>query len=189
MRRMSNTFYTDDKALAHALAIIESGNDSKARGDLLSPDGPALGAFQIHQKAWDDISAIRRRHAESVHPYHSALDAHIARDYALSFMSEIVYQFREHYGAPPQPRLLYACYSLGPSILPKIKDMKGITLIWSPFEANMASPHPSTQSKPLTSIGYAPAISRRKIATGVRYENLLGAHHQSLRDTGKPILW
>lgn len=187
---MRSTVYTDERALAHALALIESGNEPKAKGDLKHPDGPALGAFQIHQSAWMDISEIRRRKAHSVHPYHAAYDPHISREYALTFIREIAEQFRVHHRTNPTPQLLYACYSLGPSILAKIPKMTGLRLGFSEYDSSLAMPSdPDKAYKPLTSIGYSYALAKRKMAAGERYENLIYAHHESLRSCGIPLLW
>ena len=187
-KRMNNTFYTDDKAMTHAIALIESGDNTYARGDLRDPDGPALGAYQIHQHAWDTISDMRRAQNLPVHPYHSATDKHIADSYALSFTRAIIREFTKHFGAPPSPSMLYACYSLGPSILPRIIKMKGLTLAYSPYCHNMMAPIVGMETTPLYSVGYSTTLSKRKMATGNRYENLLTAHHQSLRETGIPLL-
>jgi hypothetical protein len=185
-----HTVYTDQRALAHALALIESGDDPKAKGDLNHPDGPAIGAFQIHQSAWMDISDMRRRDGLPVHPYHDAYDPHIAREYATTFLMKIVSRFRVHHRAPPSPALLYACYSLGPSILNKIGHMTELKHVISPYEPAVVCPYSDRAPwKPLTSIGYAYSLARRKMATGMRYENLLYAHHESLRSTGLPLLW
>jgi hypothetical protein len=186
---MSNTYYSDDKAMTHAIALIESGDKATAKGDLLSLDGPALGAYQIHQSAWDDISKMRKELNLTVHPYHSAYDKRIAGEYALTFLNAIIRQFKTHYGAPPSPAMLYACYSLGPSILPRIAKMRGLSLSWSPYCSTMVSPIIGLESTPLYSVGYKTTLAKRKMATGNRYENLLTAHHQSLRETGIPLLW
>ncbi len=184
------TIYSDHRALAHALALIESGDDPKAKGDLNHPDGPALGAFQIHQSAWMDISDIRRSEGLPVHPYHDAYDPHVAREYATTFLLKIVSRFRVHHRAPPSPALLYACYSLGPSVLNKIGHMTDLKHVISPYEPSIVCAYSDKAPwKPLTSIGYSYALARRKMATGMRYENLLYAHHESLRSTGLPLLW
>ena len=187
---MHTTIYADERALSHALALIESGNEPRARGDLTHPDGPALGAFQIHQKAWDDISAMRRSKAQCVHPYHSAYDPHIAREYALTFIREIAEQFRRHHRAKPTPQLLYACYSLGPSIPPKIKSMTSVTLTFSAYDSSLVAPLDMAKSyRPLTEAGYSVPLAKRKMATGERYQNLIYAHHESLHSYGIPLLW
>lgn len=185
-----NTIYQDERALAHALALIESGNEPKAKGDLSHPDGPAIGVFQLHQSAWDDISDMRRKLGLPIHPYHDAYAPHVAREYATTFLKAIISKFRVHHRAPPSPALLYACYSLGPSILNKIAHMMELKVAISPYEPAIVCPYSERHPwKPLTSIGYSYALARRKMATGSRYENLVYAHHESLRSTGIPLLW
>jgi len=184
---MKLTYSRDQRSLLTALALIESGDNPKARGDLDSPDGPALGPYQIHQHAWNQISDWRAKHSLEVRPYHTATDPHSSKYYALSFLTWIQAEFIEHHHALPNPQLLYACYSLGPAVIPKIRHMKGLTKTSSPYEPSMlTSKAPTT---PLTSVGYAYALARRKMATGQRYTNLLDAHHQSIREVGIPLLW
>jgi hypothetical protein len=184
---MKLTYSSDQRSLLKALALIESGDNPKARGDVDSPDGPALGPYQIHQHAWNQISDWRAKHGLDVRPYHTATDPQSSKYYALSFLTWIQAEFLEHHHALPSPQLLYACYSLGPAVIPKIRHMKGLTKTSSPFEPSMlTSKAPTT---PLTSVGYAYALARRKMATGQRYTNLLDAHHQSIRDVGIPLLW
>jgi len=183
------TYFSDTRSLMAGLAMIESGNDPKAIGDRLCLDGPAIGSYQIHQSAWDDISAMRRKMGLSVHPYHAAFEEQVARAYALTFISEIVKEFEINYNAPPNPTLLYACYSLGPSIIPKIRRMKGLTITTGNFQPKVTAPAFRQTNIPLTSVGYSASLASRKMATGKRYMNLLDAHHQSILDTGIPLLW
>jgi hypothetical protein len=183
------TYFSDVRGLMNGLAMIESGNDPKAIGDRRCLDGPAIGPYQIHQSAWDDISAMRKRLGLSVHPYHSAFDEQIARAYALTFISEIIKAFEIHFNAPPNPTLLYACYSLGPSVIPKIQRMRGLTLTSANFQPQVTAPAFRQTNTPLTSVGYSASMASRKMATGKRYTNLLDAHHQSILDTGIPLLW
>ena len=171
-----------------ALALIESGDDNTKRGDLNSPDGPALGLYQIHQHAWNEISDMRKRQGKLVHPYHDALKENIAREYALTFIRAIVDEFRDRHMAAPTAPLLYSCYSLGPSVLPKIRNLRGIISLPSPYDRPLINPIGLAHS-PLMTIGYEYNLARRKMATGQRFENLLYAHHQSVRETGIPLLW
>ena len=186
-KQMIQTIHQDHRALLGALALIESDNREDARGDLKAPDGPALGLYQIHQSAWDDISVMRKRANMKVYPYHDALKAKPAGEYAYTLLAAITLQFQLYHSAPPSPRLLYACYSLGPSIIKKIPYMDGLELMYSPFEPNgMCAANDVT---PLTSVGYKVRLSKRKLADGERFENILLAHHISLRESGMPLLW
>lgn len=182
------TLYSDERALARALALIESGNDNTKQGDLTSPDGPAIGAFQIHQHAWNEISDMRKRQGKLIHPYHDAYKGEVAQEYAITFIRAILDEFRLRHLAPPSAPLLYSCYSLGPSVLPKIRYMSGIIMLPSPYDRPLIQPIGLPHS-PLMSIGYDYKLARRKMATGQRFENLLYAHHQSLRESGIALLW
>ena len=181
------TYTNDQRGMLKALALIESNDNPNAIGDRSNPDGPALGPYQIHQHAWNEISDWRAKHGMDVRPYHTATDPQSSKYYALSFMTWIQSEFVTHHKALPSPQLLYACYSLGPSIIPKIKSMKGLTIGTAPFEPIMLVS--KAQTTPLTSVGYPYALARRKMATGQRYANLLTAHLESIRDLGIPLLW
>lgn len=67
--------------------------------------------------------------------------------------------------------------------------MKGLNLTKGGFQPSMVSPAYRQTNIPLTSVGYSASLASRKMATGKRYMNLLDAHHQSIRDTGIPLLW
>jgi hypothetical protein len=180
--------YSDERALAHAIALIESNNVPSAIGDKTHPDGPAIGAFQIHQSAWMDISDMRAKQLLPIHPYHDAFKPHVAREYAITFLRALVASFRKHHGAPPSPQLLYACYSLGPSIIAKVPNMQGIRKTFDDYSSSLIT-YDRSITKPLTSVGYTRTMATRKMATGERYQNLVHAHHDSLRQLGIPLLW
>ena len=67
--------------------------------------------------------------------------------------------------------------------------MKGLTLTSANFQPQVTAPAFRQTNIPLTSIGYSASMASRKMATGKRYMNLLDAHHQSILDTGIPLLW
>ncbi len=180
--------YADERALAHAIALIESDNVPTAVGDKTHPDGPAIGAFQIHQSAWNDISDMRAKLRLPVHPYHDAFKPLVAREYAITFLRAVVASFRKHHGAPPSPQLLYAMYSLGPSTIAKVPNMQGLRKTFDTHSSSLMT-YDKAITKPLTSIGYSRAMASRKMATGERYQNLIHAHHDSLRQLGIPLLW
>ena len=187
---MISTIYEDERALLTALSIIESNEDTNARGDISSPDGPALGCYQIHQHAWDEISKIRASIGQPIYPYHDALIELRARSYATTFLRTIISRFKVHHQAPPSLPLLYACYSLGPACLPKIPYMTDMVASYSPFEPIIiGATSASLAHRPLTSVGYTYKLSKRKISVGQRFENLIYAHHASLREVGIPLLW
>lgn len=182
------SMYDDERALAHAIALIESDNNPSAVGDKTHPDGPAIGAFQIHQSAWMDITDMRAKLFLPAYPYQDAYKPRIAREYATTFIRAIVASFRKHHGAPPSPQLIYACYSLGPSIIAKVPNMLGLHRSFSEHCPSLIT-YQGSITKPLTSIGYSRSMASRKMATGERYQNLIHAHHDSLKQLGIPLLW
>lgn len=182
--------YKDELAMLNALALIESGKDHKAIGDVDHPDGPALGMFQIHQKAWDDISVLRKANNEPTYPYHHALNEAHARQYALTFLRTIISRFRAHHKCPPSIPVLYTCYSLGPSTLGRIPHMTQFGLEFSPYsECSIGGVSTRTYHRVFTSLGYPYKLIARKISTGQRMQALIFAHQESLRENGVSLLW
>jgi hypothetical protein len=168
-----------------AISIVESGNNDMAVGDRRCPDGPAIGRFQIHQSAWLDIDKLRRAKCLPVHPYHDAHKASVARAYANTLVEAIIEQFVKSHLAKPSPALIYACYSLGPSIVPKIRNMAGLKIVGtSEFSLVVCNNMEAT----LWSIGYTTSLSRRKAKQSDRYEKLVLAHYISMRDLGIPLI-
>lgn len=189
-KQMIPTIYQDERALLNALAIIESDNKPNAIGDTHDPDGPALGAFQIHQKAWDDISALRKANGMTTYPYHDALKPVIAREYATTFLRTIISRFRVHHHMPPSIPVLYACYSFGPSILNKIGRMTSYGIEVCPYlEACVGGTSAKTAHRLFTDLGITYKLAQRKISTGKRMEALVFAHQESLHTNGIPLLW
>jgi hypothetical protein len=181
--------YDDRRAVTTALSLIESGGDDNAVGDRRNPDGPALGRFQIHQSAWDDISAMRAKDGRQVWPYHSARNELIAEDYAYTLLTRITNEFKQHYVYEPSPIVLYSCYSLGPSIVPKIKSMRYLELVLLPNDRPMVCPYETKPYAFLTGIGYSTALAKRKVESGMRFSALLAHHKFSIETTNKPTLY
>lgn len=181
--------YDDRRAVTSALSLIESGDDDNAVGDRRNPDGPALGRFQIHQSAWDDISAMRAKQSRQVWPYHSARIPFIAEDYAYTLLTRISNEFKQHFFYEPSPIVLYSCYSLGPSIVPKIKSMRYLELVLLPNDRPMVCPYETKPYAFLTGIGYSTALAKRKVEAGMRYSALLAHHKHSMEATNKPTLY
>lgn len=189
-KQMIPSIYKDELALLNALALIESGKDHKAIGDVDHPDGPALGMFQIHQKAWDDISVLRKANNEPTYPYHDALNEAHARAYALTFIRSIIASFRQHHQNPPSIPVLYTCYSLGPSILKRIPNMTQFGIEVSPFsECSLGGTSTRTYHRVFTSLGMPYKLIARKISTGQRMQSLIFAHQESMREFGISLLW
>lgn len=181
--------YDDRRAITSALSLIESGNNDNAVGDRRNSDGPALGRFQIHQSAWDDISAMRAKESRQVWPYHSARNEMIAEDYAYTLLTRIINEFKQHYVYEPSPIVLYSCYSLGPSIVPKIKSMRYLELVLLPNDRPMVCPYQTNPYAFLIGIGYSTALAKRKVEAGTRYSALLAHHKFSMESINKPTLY
>jgi hypothetical protein len=175
----------DKHILLGGISMIESGNNDLAVGDMKNQDGPALGRFQIHQSAWTDISKIRKAKGQPTHPYHDAYKRTTAESYAATLVDSITDEFIKHHGCRPSPSLLYVCYSLGPSIIPKIQRMVGVRPVG--FAPNKLLVCPSIEAT-LWALGYSTSLSRRKASQGKRYEDLIVAHYLSVRDLGIPLI-
>lgn len=175
----------DKHILLGGISMIESGNNDLAVGDRKHMDGPALGRFQIHQSAWTDISKIRKAKHQPVYPYHDAYKRSTAESYAATLVDAITDEFIMYHGSRPSPALLYVCYSLGPSIIPKIRLMAGVKAVgYAPLRLLVC---PSIEAT-LWGLGYSTSLSRRKAAQGKRYEDLIVAHYLSVRDLGIPLI-
>ena len=158
----------DKHILLGGISMIESGNNDLAVGDRRNQDGPALGRFQIHQSAWTDISKLRKAKCEPVYPYHDAYKRTSAESYASTLVDAITDEFIKYHGCRPAPALLYVCYSLGPSIIPKIQCMVGIRPVgYAPYRLLVCSSVEAT----LWGLGYSTSLSRRKAIQGKRYED------------------
>ncbi len=181
--------YEDRKAITSGISLIESGNDDLAVGDRRSLDGPALGRFQIHQSAWMDIDIIRKANAMTLHPYHKAHDANISEEYAYTLLMAIRASFIKYHSHSPSPIILYACYSLGPSTIPRIKSMRGLELNPIPDDESMWCPQFDRPYYFLTSIGIPYRTAVRKFDTGSRYSALIAAHKLQMASTGIPLLY
>lgn len=181
--------YDDRRALTSALSLIESNDNDLAIGDRRSLDGPAIGRFQIHQSAWEDITAMRAKEGRAGFTYHSAHNRYAAEEYAYYLLNAINAEFIRHHRHSPHPSVLYACWSLGPSIIPKIKLMRNLTPYQMPHDAIMLIPDMTKPYSFLTGLGYTYRLSKRKVDTGIRYANLLFDHTKSIRLYGRPTLY
>ena len=166
--------YDDRRALTSALSLIESGDDDLAVGDRRSADGPALGRFQMHQSAWDDITAMRAKEGRAGFTYHSAYNRHAAEEYAYYLLNAINAEFIRHHRH---------------SIIAKIPRMRGLKAFQMPYDAIMLIPDWTKPNLFLTSIGYTSYMAKRKIEVGTRYSNLLFDHTNSIRLYGRPTLY
>lgn len=179
--------YDDKRALTGALSLIESNDKDLAVGDRHSLDGPAIGRFQIHQSAWDDINELRKKDGLPCFTYHSAYNPLASTEYAYYLLNAIRAEFIRCHGHPPAPELLYACWSLGPSTIKKIKGMRYIIPMQVLHDSIMCFPDPTKPTSCLTSLGYTSRMAKRKLDTGIRYSNLLTAHMTRVRLGHQPL--
>jgi hypothetical protein len=101
------TLVTD--AFVEAVAQIESGGDSQAKGD----SGKAAGRWQMHEAAWADITAYRLRKGWQVWPYEQAQDASVARIYARDYLTMLEDRLRNVLGDQVTVEMIYAAYNMG----------------------------------------------------------------------------
>lgn len=92
-----------------AVALIESGGNSQAKGDA----SKAAGRWQMHEAAWADITAYRLRKGWQVWPYEQAQDASVARLYARDYLTMLENQLRNVLGDCVTPEMIYAAYNMG----------------------------------------------------------------------------
>jgi len=168
--------YDDRRAMTGALSLIESNDKDLAVGDTKHIDGPAIGRFQIHQSAWEDINQMRAKDGKPVFTYHSAYNRYASEEYAYYLLNAIRAEFVRYHGYPPCPELLYTLWSLGPSTVKKIKSMRYMEARQVVDDGIMLFPQSTKPVRCITSLGYTSAMARRKLETGQRYSNLLHVH-------------
>lgn len=89
--------------------------ESSGRG-AMTPDGDggkAKGPLQWHSVAWADCSKVRRKAGLSVHPYASASDPAIARDYARTWLTALKVRLAQQIGRQPFPGEIWLAWNLG----------------------------------------------------------------------------
>lgn len=91
-----------------ALAMIESGVDHTARGR-----AGERGAWQMKSEAWRYTTELRRRRQLEVHPFSSAANSMIGREYARTLLEDHRIRFINAYHRPPTASELYAIWNLG----------------------------------------------------------------------------
>lgn len=99
----------ENRKTAKCIALVESGNNHLAVGD----GGKAIGAYQMHRKAWDDANKLR--HAEGLlrHSWSSRFDPSVQEAMALSYIQWIKRSFYYTYGKLPTPTQVYHAYTMG----------------------------------------------------------------------------
>ena len=93
-----------------AVREVESNNGRMLYGD----SGRSLGAFQMSQAAWLDVSAWRRAHGLKVYSYDGhALHSYINRAYAADYLSMIHSELTRKLRRAPTIGEIYAAYNMG----------------------------------------------------------------------------
>lgn len=98
-----------DDAFLDKVAMIESSRNPAAVGD----GGKALGEFQFHKAAWEQVSASRKAKGKTAHDYSYAHDRAIAREYAREYLGWLERSLEKRLGRKPQEWEIYAAYNRG----------------------------------------------------------------------------
>lgn len=98
-----------DSAWLNTLAQVESSGNPASIGD----GGKARGLFQMHQGAWTDATAIRKRQGKSVWPYSDAFDAVKAREYARTYADALESRLERSLGRPAKPSEVWCAWNMG----------------------------------------------------------------------------
>src|SRR4051812_49270735 len=97
-------------ALLKAVREVESANGRHLYGD----GGKSLGAFQLSEAAWVDVSAWRRSKGLKVYSYQQyVMHSFINQAYAADYLSMIHMELSRKLGRAPTPAEMYAAYNMG----------------------------------------------------------------------------
>jgi hypothetical protein len=91
------------------LATNESGNNPASIGDR----GAAHGAFQMHSRAWADVSASRIKRGLRVWSFAAAHNYQISSIYASEYLQTLQFDFTTAQGHRPTEQQLYCLWNLG----------------------------------------------------------------------------
>lgn len=98
------------EALMSAVRQVESDNGRILYGD----SGKSLGAFQMSEPAWLDVSTWRQAHGLKVYSYENhALHNYINRVYAADYLSLIHNELTRKLRRAPTAGEMYAAYNMG----------------------------------------------------------------------------
>jgi hypothetical protein len=101
------TVVTD--ALVEAVAQVESAGGRFVVGD----GGRANGAWQMHEAAWEDTTAFRKRKGLPVWDYSYAPNSEVAKTYARDYLLILERQLLSAMGPNITAELIYAAYNVG----------------------------------------------------------------------------
>lgn len=107
------TFATDwrpSEAMLKAVRQVESNNGRELYGD----GGRSLGAYQLSEAAWVDVSAWRRARGLKVYSYdRHVMHSYINQVYAADYMSMIHSELSQKLRREPTAAEVYAAYNMG----------------------------------------------------------------------------
>ena len=97
-------------ALLRAVRQVESNNGRHLIGD----SGRSLGAFQLSEAAWVDVSAYRRARGLKTYSYDNhVLHNFINQTYAADYLAMIHSELKPKLGRSPTHAEIYAAYNMG----------------------------------------------------------------------------
>lgn len=96
-------------ALLDLVAGIESSHNPKAIGD----SGKALGEFQFHSDAWQQVSDLRKKQGRVAYPYADAHNREVAKGYAEDYLNIIGKSLTAKMGRKPKGWEIYAAFNRG----------------------------------------------------------------------------
>ena len=103
------TAYAVDDRFVDAVAQIESSGRSQVVGD----NGLAVGMFQMHREAWEQVSSMRAKKKLPTYDYALAKNPVISHIYAKAYLDWIEGRLAKTFGRQPEPWEIYAGYNRG----------------------------------------------------------------------------
>lgn len=107
---ISTKLYAVTPEMVSAVAFVESSNNTSAIGD----NGKALGLYQLHKEAWEQVSEQRRNNGQPVYSWRVyAHHRNISTEYATSYLKWISKRLEIKLKRKPLPWEVYASYNCG----------------------------------------------------------------------------
>lgn len=105
------TMGMDYHALADAVAVAESNNNTQAVGD----NGRAKGAFQMWEIAWTQTNRLRKVEGKKQYSWAYAHDKWVGKEYAIDYLRWCGSVLTKHLNRQPSYWEIYAAYARGPN--------------------------------------------------------------------------
>jgi len=97
-------------ALLRAVRVVESADGQNLYGD----QGRSLGAFQLSEAAWADVSGWRKARGLKLYSYRAhVMHDFINRAYAADYLAMIHGELSRKLHRPPTNGEIYAAYNMG----------------------------------------------------------------------------